>query len=92
MQRKKPMTRSDKIQEIQALSAAVNWPVEAHATFLKGKGDADWETAKESTLDKALNHLRSTVEMFGIEVKPKLKIHNRIRDKFGRWHWTQRDS
>ena len=54
--------------EIRRLAKLVGWPVEKQKSFLKANGDREWDTAKESTVSKAMRHLKETAKMFGVKI------------------------
>jgi hypothetical protein len=69
---------------VRRLAKLVGWPALKQKAFLTAKGDAEWDTAKKSTIDLAVSHLEDTAKMFGIEIektekadqKTKLKLYD----------------
>lgn len=70
---------------VRRLAKLVGWPAGKQKAFLKAKGDTEWDTAKQSTIDSAVSHLEGTAKMFGVEIdkdeigndkKSKLKLYD----------------
>lgn len=67
--------RSEKLHELQRLIFLTNWVAETQNRFLKKRGDTEWSTAKISTIDDALDMMRSTVKMFKLQDEEDLKVY-----------------
>ena len=53
---------------VRRLAKLVGWPAGKQKAFLIAKGDTEWDTAKQSTIDSAVSHLEETAKMFDIGV------------------------
>ena len=54
--------------EVRRISRLVGWPSEKQESFLRANGDSEWDTAKESTIAIAMDHLKATAKMFGVKI------------------------
>ena len=69
---------------VRRLAKLVGWPAGKQKAYLIAKGDTEWDTAKQSTIDSAVSHLEGTAKMFGVEIgnaeksekKSKLKLYD----------------